>query len=63
MSGAESLGAGHGVQCALRGQSEDMSDLLSIGDSSHSIEENEDYARFRTSPGPSHHPDPLPDQA
>eukprot|EP00959_Pyramimonas_sp_CCMP1952_P357263 7480977-Pyramimonas_sp.AAC.1 len=39
-----------------------MTDLQSEGGSSHSIEKNEGYARFHTSPGPSHHLDLLPDQ-
>eukprot|EP00959_Pyramimonas_sp_CCMP1952_P148889 3114750-Pyramimonas_sp.AAC.1 len=46
----------------LHGQSEDVSGLLSEGDSSHSIEKNDEHARFHTSPGPSYHLDPLPDR-
>eukprot|EP00959_Pyramimonas_sp_CCMP1952_P060020 1253951-Pyramimonas_sp.AAC.1 len=60
MSGAESLGARRAAQFALHGQSEDVSDLQSEGGSSHSIEKNEEFDRFRTSPGPSRHLDPLP---
>eukprot|EP00959_Pyramimonas_sp_CCMP1952_P089291 1868054-Pyramimonas_sp.AAC.2 len=62
MSGAENLSAEHAAQFVLHGQSEDVSDLQSQGGSSHSIEKNEEYARFHTSPGPSYHLDPLPDR-
>eukprot|EP00959_Pyramimonas_sp_CCMP1952_P036187 756889-Pyramimonas_sp.AAC.1 len=61
-SGGESLGAEHAAQYTLYGQSKDVSNLQSEGDSSHSVEKNEDYARFHTSPGPSRHLDPLPDR-
>eukprot|EP00959_Pyramimonas_sp_CCMP1952_P188065 3932496-Pyramimonas_sp.AAC.1 len=62
MSGAENSGAEHAAPFALHGQSEDANDLLSEGGSSHSIEKNEEYARFLASPGPSHHLDRLPDR-
>eukprot|EP00959_Pyramimonas_sp_CCMP1952_P148884 3114687-Pyramimonas_sp.AAC.1 len=70
-SGVERLGAGGALRCTLHGQGEDASDILSEEDCSHSVEKSEKYARFRTSPGPSRHleplldlcSDPVPDQA
>eukprot|EP00959_Pyramimonas_sp_CCMP1952_P380692 7975989-Pyramimonas_sp.AAC.1 len=62
MPGAESLSAEHAGQYALHGQSEDASDLQAEGDCSHSIENNEEHARFHISPCPSRHLDPLPDR-
>eukprot|EP00959_Pyramimonas_sp_CCMP1952_P435809 9125955-Pyramimonas_sp.AAC.1 len=53
------MGAEHVVQDTLHGQSEDVRDLQSEGDISHSIEKNEEYAQFHTSPGPSRHLEPL----
>eukprot|EP00959_Pyramimonas_sp_CCMP1952_P207655 4343503-Pyramimonas_sp.AAC.1 len=60
-SGVEHVGAGDAVRCALHGQGEDVIDMQSEEDSSHSLEKNDEYARFHTSPGPSLHLEPLLD--
>eukprot|EP00959_Pyramimonas_sp_CCMP1952_P316857 6632306-Pyramimonas_sp.AAC.1 len=61
MSGVENPGVEHAAQFALHGPGEDVSDLHSERDSSHSIEKNKEHAQFNTSPGPSNHLYPLPD--
>eukprot|EP00959_Pyramimonas_sp_CCMP1952_P402025 8424355-Pyramimonas_sp.AAC.1 len=60
-SGVERLGTGSAVGYTWHEQSEDVSDIQSEGDSSHTIAKNEEYARFHTSPGPSRHLEPLLD--
>eukprot|EP00959_Pyramimonas_sp_CCMP1952_P271490 5675476-Pyramimonas_sp.AAC.1 len=61
VSGVERLGTESAVRYAVHGQSEDVSDMQSEGESSHSIEKNEEYVRFHTSHGPSRHLEPLLD--
>eukprot|EP00959_Pyramimonas_sp_CCMP1952_P270371 5651841-Pyramimonas_sp.AAC.2 len=48
------------AQFVMKGQGEDVSGGQSEDESSHSIERNDEYAQFHTSPGPSRHLDPIP---
>eukprot|EP00959_Pyramimonas_sp_CCMP1952_P325343 6809917-Pyramimonas_sp.AAC.1 len=61
VSGVEISGTGGAVRCASRGQGEDVSTMQYEEDISHSVEKNEEHARFHTSPGPSRHLEPLLD--
>eukprot|EP00959_Pyramimonas_sp_CCMP1952_P295560 6181956-Pyramimonas_sp.AAC.1 len=61
VSVVERLGTESAVRYALHGQREDVSDVQAEGKSFHAIENNEGYARFHSSPGPSRHLGPLLD--
>eukprot|EP00959_Pyramimonas_sp_CCMP1952_P377232 7901230-Pyramimonas_sp.AAC.1 len=54
-SGVERPSTGDAVQRASHGQGGDVSDIQPEEESSHSMEKYEEYARFHTSPRPSHH--------
>eukprot|EP00959_Pyramimonas_sp_CCMP1952_P126142 2637758-Pyramimonas_sp.AAC.1 len=60
-SGIGRLGARGAVRCALNRHGEYVGDTQCEEYSFHSMEKNEEYARFRTSPGPSRHIAPLSD--
>eukprot|EP00959_Pyramimonas_sp_CCMP1952_P159947 3345318-Pyramimonas_sp.AAC.1 len=57
----DNCSTGEAARFDIHGQGEELSDLPSEKDCSHSIERSKECAQFHTSPGPSHHHNPMTD--